>query len=176
MPGMSLSLYYQIYYLTLISSHPIVNIVESEAFLRKFNLSFKAGMQSISTEAIKLDCKCKGGAGNTGIKLELMTLPTIGNNKGCHLITRVTRDCLINWTEYSRPSIKETLWGSCFLFRKGQSQGYSMAVISDGDSESPRHWLRSEDEFKSLKMEIGELEGVVFWDYLAMHAQAAAAL
>jgi hypothetical protein len=29
---------------------------------------------------MELDSKCEGGGGNTGIKLELMSLPTIGND------------------------------------------------------------------------------------------------
>ena len=53
---------------------------------------------------MELDSKCEGGAGNTGIKLELMWLPILGDDKRCHLIAGVIREP-----------------GSCFLFRKKRS-------------------------------------------------------
>jgi hypothetical protein len=73
---------------------------------------------------MELDSKREGGAGNNGVKLELMWLPTIGNDKRCRLIAGVIRDSLLILTEFHQALYRGNPSGSCFLFRKGRSRGY----------------------------------------------------
>ena len=51
--------------------------------------------------------------------LELMSLPTIGNDKRCRLIAGVIRDCLLFQTQLYRSLYRGKASRSCFLIRKG---------------------------------------------------------